>query len=93
VDSQAGFLREPAAETWNAGAGFEWIVICFDATTPKEIDFSLRAEFNWYANRLGIDLEDFPLELLVALGLGAEDLPRNRRVGRNVFWIGGTISF
>jgi hypothetical protein len=88
-----GFFENLLPNTWNVGAGFEWIVIRNYATPPKGIDFSLRADFTWYTNRLGLELEDIPLELLVALGYRAEDLPRNRWVWRNEFRIGGTISF
>mgnify|MGYP001545795330 FL=1 len=87
------FFENLLPNPWNAGAGFEWMVIRIDATPPKGIDFSLRAEYTWYTNRLGLELEDIPPELLVAMGFGAEDLPRNRWVWRNEFRIGGTISF
>jgi len=39
------------------------------------------------------DGDRLPARLLVALGFGAADLPRNRWVWRNEFWIRGTISF
>ncbi len=88
-----GLFENLLPNTWHAGAGLEWIVIRNFAPPPKGIDFSLRADFTWYTNKLGLDLEDIPLELLVALGLGAEDLPLDRWVNRTEFRIGGTISF
>lgn len=88
-----GLFENLLPNTWHAGAGLEWIVIRNFAPPPKGIDFSLRADFTWYTNKLGLDLEDIPLELLVALGLGAEDLPLDRWVSRTELRIGGTISF
>jgi hypothetical protein len=88
-----GFFENLLPNTWHAGAGLEWIVIRNYSTPPKGIDFSLRMDFTWYTNKLGLELEDTPLELLIDIGLGAEDLPKNRWVGRSEFRIGGTVSF
>ena len=41
------FFENLLPNPWNAGAGFEWIVIRLDAPPPKGIDFSLRAEYTW----------------------------------------------
>ena len=88
-----GLFENLLPNTWHAGAGLEWIVIRNYSTPPKGIDFSLRMDFTWYTNKLGLELEDTPLELLIDIGLGAEDLPKNRWVGRSEFRIGGTVSF
>jgi hypothetical protein len=88
-----GFFENLLPNTWHAGAGVEWIFVRNRSTPPGGIDFSLRADVTWYTNKLGLDLEDIPLERLIELGLDVEQLPRNRWVGRTEFRLGGTISF
>jgi hypothetical protein len=90
---QPGLFENLLPNTWHAGAGLEWIVIRNYAVPPKGIDVSLRVDFTWYTNKLGLDLADIPLERLIDLGFGADELPKNRWVGRSEFRIGGTISF
>jgi hypothetical protein len=42
-------------------------------------------------NGLGLDIADLPLESLVILGVTADELPRDRTVGRNQFFLGFNI--
>ncbi len=88
-----GLFENLLPNTWHVGLGVEWIVFRDYDTPPRGIDVSLRADYTWYTNKLGLELEDIPLELLVNLGVGAEDLPRNRWVWRNGLRLGATISF
>jgi hypothetical protein len=98
-EPDSDWIRQPSLfdnllpNTWHAGAGFEWILLRSRAIPPRGIDFSIRADVTWYTNKLGLDLEDIPLERLLELGLSVEELPQNRWVGRTEFRIGGTISF
>jgi hypothetical protein len=88
-----GFFENLLPNTWHAGAGLEWIVLKSYATPPKGFDFSVRIEWTWYTNRLGVELGDLPLESLVGLGVPASDIPVDRWVGRNEVRLGGTLSF
>jgi len=90
---QPSFFDNLLPNTWHAGAGGEWIVLRNRAIPPRGIDLSIRADVTWYTNKLGLDLEDIPVERLLELGLSVEELPRNRWVGRTEFRLGGTISF
>ena len=99
AEPNSGWVRKPGLfenllpNTWHGGAGIEWIVVRNRAIPPRGIDVSLRADFTWYTNKLGLDLEDIPLERLLELGVEVEELPRNRWVSRTEFRLGGTISF
>ncbi len=77
--------------TWSLGLGFEFIFNRSTASPPKGLDFSLIAEYVRGWNNLGLDLSDLPLESLVLLGVTADELPRNRTVGRNQFFVGLNI--
>jgi len=88
-----GLFENLLPNTWHLGAGFEWIVIRNYAVPPKGIDVSLRVDFTWYTNKLGLELADIPVERLIDLGFTADELPKNRWVGRTEFRIGGTVSF
>jgi hypothetical protein len=93
------WVRQPSLfdnllpNTWHAGAGLEWIVLKNYAAPPKGIDLSVRLEWTWYTNKLGLDTGDLPLETLVGLGVSADQLPRDRWVGRTEFRLGATLSF
>jgi hypothetical protein len=88
-----GFFENLLPNTWHAGAGIEWLVIRNYATPPRGIDLSLRLEWTWYTNKLGLDVGNLPLGTLVDLGVPASDLPLDRWVGRNEVRLGGTLSF
>ena len=98
-DPDSEWIRKPAffenllPNTWHAGAGLEWIVLKNYATPPKGIDLSLRIEWTWYTNKLGLNVSDLPLETLIEIGVPAEDLPSNRSVSRSELRIGATLSF
>lgn len=79
--------------TWHAGGGLELITIKSYAPPPQGVDLSLRGEWTVYSHNLGLDLADLPLETLVLLGRGANDLPRDRRVTRSEWKLGVTVSF
>jgi hypothetical protein len=88
-----GFFENLLPNTWHAGAGLEWIVLKNYATPPHGIDLSLRIEWSWYTNKLGIDFGDLPLQTLIEAGVPAADLPVNRSVGRSELRFGATLSF
>ncbi len=88
-----GLFENLLPNTWHAGAGIEWLVIRNYATPPRGLDLSLRLEWTWYTNKLGLDVKNLPLGTLVDLGLPAEELPLDRWVGRHEVRLGGTISF
>ncbi|MCL7976141.1 MAG: hypothetical protein M8863_02430, partial [marine benthic group bacterium] len=79
--------------TWHAGAGLEWLVLKNYAVPPRGLDLSVRIEWTWYTNKLGLDTGDLPLETLVDLGVSADQLPRDRWVGRTELRLGATLSF
>ena len=88
-----GLFENLLPNTWHVGAGIEWLVIRNYATPPRGIDLSLRLEWSWYTNKLGLDTGDLPLETLVELGVPPQDLPLDRWVNRNEVRLGGTVSF
>jgi hypothetical protein len=93
------WVRQPSLfdnllpNTWHAGAGLEWLVLKNYAVPPRGLDLSVRIEWTWYTNKLGLDTGDLPLETLVDLGVSADQLPRDRWVGRTELRLGATLSF
>ncbi len=77
--------------TWSLGAGFELIFIKSTARFPKGLDLSLVGEFVRAWNGLGLEISTLPLESLVLLGVTADELPRDRTVGRNMVFVGLNI--
>ncbi len=63
------------------------------AALPKGIDVSLIGEYVRAWNGLGLDIATLPLESLVLLGVTADELPRDRTVGRNQFFLGLNLGF
>lgn len=77
--------------TWSVGLGFEFLFNRSAAAPPKGLDFSLIAEYVRAWNGLGLDISTLPIESLVLLGVTADQLPRDRTVGRNQFFVGLNI--
>lgn len=77
--------------TWSFGVGFEWHIIRSTAALLKGLDVSLIGEYVRAWNGLGLDPSNLPLESLVLLGVTADELPRDRTVGRNMFFVGLNI--
>jgi hypothetical protein len=77
--------------TWSLGVGFEWHIIRSTAALPKGLDVSLIGEYVRAWNGLGLDPSNLPLESLVLLGVTADELPRDRTVGRNMYFVGLNI--
>jgi hypothetical protein len=77
--------------TWSFGLGFEFMLVKSRAALPKGLDFSIIAEYVRAWNGLGLDIGDLPLESLVLLGVTADELPRDRTVGRDQFFLGLNI--
>lgn len=77
--------------TWSLGFGFEFILIKSRAPVPKGLDLSIIAEYVRAWNGLGLDIANLPIESLVIIGITAEELPRDRTVGRNQFFLGLNI--
>jgi hypothetical protein len=98
---ESDWVRQPSVfpfenllpNTWHIGAGLELIAVRGYGGLPAGIDFSLSAEWQYYTNKLGLDTTGIPIEELIQLGVSAEDLPRERWVGRNVFNITATFSY
>lgn len=80
--------------TWHLGAGFEVFVIrSRRAAFPEGLDLAVKVDWKLLSHHLGLDFDDVPVEDLIGLGLPANALPRDRRVLRNVFQLGLTLSF
>jgi hypothetical protein len=77
--------------TWSLGLGFEFLLRKSRAALPGGLDLSIIAEYVRAWNGLGLDLADLPLESLVIIGVTADQLPRDRTVGRNQFFLGLNI--
>lgn len=79
--------------TWHVGGGFDFIIIKSYSSLPRGIDLSLRTEWVYYTHKLGLGPEDLDLLTFVLIGVEAEDLPTNRRIGRHEFKLGLTLSY
>jgi hypothetical protein len=77
--------------TWSLGAGFEFFLRRSRAKLPAGLDLSIIAEYVRGWNSLGLDVGALPIESLVLIGVTADELPRNRTVGRNQFFLGLNI--
>jgi len=96
IATQGELLADPDRDytvkfTWSLGFGFEFLIVKSRAALPKGLDFSIIAEYVRAWNGLGLDISDLPIEALVLLGITAEELPRDRTVGRNQFVLGLNI--
>lgn len=90
---QPGFFENLLPNTWHIGAGLELLAIKGYGGIPGGLDFSLAAEWLYFTNKLGVDEAGVAVEELIALGVPAEELPRERWVGRNVINLTATISY
>jgi hypothetical protein len=79
--------------TWHFGAGVELLATQNVGSLPGGLDVSLTAEWLHFTNKLGLDKLGLDIEDLVLLGVVADDLPRERWVGRNTFNLAATLSF
>ncbi|HSG81870.1 MAG TPA: hypothetical protein VLC48_06460, partial [Gemmatimonadota bacterium] len=79
--------------TWHIGVGLELLTIKGYGGVPGGLDFSLSAEWLYFTNKLGLDQTGVAIEELVRLGVGADELPRERWVGRNVVNLTATLSY
>ncbi|MEJ2371863.1 MAG: hypothetical protein P8Y07_13570 [Gemmatimonadales bacterium] len=77
--------------TWSLGLGFEYLFRRSRAALPGGLDISIVAEYVRAWNGLGLDIGNLPIESLVILGIPADELPRDRTVGRNQFFLGLNI--
>lgn len=100
-DPTSAWVRNPfknakylLPNTWHVGAGVDiGILRGRGPFIPSGIDFSLKIDWTMYTHSLGLDETGIPLELLVALGTTAADLPRDQRIFRHTLNLGGTLSF
>ena len=90
---QPGFFENLLPNTWHIGAGLELLAIKGYGGLPGGLDFSLAAEWLYFTNKLGVDATGVAVERLIQLGVPAEELPRERWVGRNVINLTATISY
>jgi hypothetical protein len=79
--------------TWHIGAGLELIAIRGYGGLPGGLDLSLAAEWLYFTNKLGVDATGVAVEELIRLGVPADELPRERWIGRNVVNLTVTISY
>ena len=96
IATQGELLSNPDRDysvqfTGSLGFGFEFFLRRSRAALPKGLDFSIIAEYVRGWNSLGFDPGQLPIESLVTIGITAEELPRNRTVGRNQFFVGLNI--
>ena len=88
-----GLFENLLPNTWHIGAGLELIAVKGYGGLPGGLDFSLAAEWLYFTNKLGVDATGVAIEELVQLGVPADELPRERWVGRNVINLTATISY
>jgi len=80
--------------TWHVGLGVDvGILRGRGPFIPSGIDFSVKVDWTLYTHTLGLDESGIPLDLLVALGTTAANLPRDQRLYRHTLSFGGTLSF
>jgi len=90
---QPGFFDNLLPNTWHIGAGLELLTIKGYGGLPGGLDFSLAAEWLYFTNKLGVNETGVPVEELIQLGVPADELPRERWIGRNVLNLTATISY
>jgi hypothetical protein len=84
-----GFIENLLPNTWHAGLGLELLAI----ETYGGVDLSLSAEWLYLTNKLGVDETGVAVEELIRLGLDADQVPRERWLGRNAVNLTATISY
>ena len=90
---QPSFFENLLPNTWHIGAGLELLAIKGYGGLPGGLDFSLAAECLYFTNKLGVDETGVAVERLIQLGVPADELPRERWIGRNVINLTATISY
>ena len=90
---QPGFFENLLPNTWHIGAGLELLTIKGYGGLPGGLDVGLSAEWLYFTNKLGVDATGVAIEELIQLGVAADELPRERWVGRNVINLKATISY
>jgi hypothetical protein len=88
-----GFFENLLPNTWHIGAGLELLTIKGYGGLPGGLDVGLSAEWLYFTNKLGVDATGVAIGELIQLGVGADELPRERWVGRNVINIKATLSY
>jgi hypothetical protein len=88
-----GFFENLLPNTWHVGAGLELLTIKGYGGVPGGLDFSLSGEWLYFTNKLGLDQTGVAIEEIIRLGLSADQIPRERWIGRNVFNLTATLSY
>lgn len=97
----SNWVRQPSVfpfknllpNTWHIGAGLELVTIRGYGGLPGGLDLGLSVEWLYFTNKLGVDATGVAIEELIQLGVPADELPRERWVGRNVLNFTATISY
>jgi len=71
--------------TFHFGFGLEFIILKSQAKFPKGFDLTIRGEYGFYYNNLGVDFSQISLEKLSLFFPTLGDVPANRTVNRQVF--------
>jgi hypothetical protein len=87
------FFDNLLPNTWHIGAGLELLTIKGYGGVPGGLDFSLSGEWLYFTNKLGLDQTGVAIEEIIRLGLSADQIPRERWIGRNVFNLTATLSY
>lgn len=87
------FFDNLLPNTWHIGAGLELLTIRGYGGIPGGLDFSLTAEWLYLTNKLGLDETGVAIREIILLGGTADELPRERWVGRNAVNLTATISY
>lgn len=90
---QPKFLDNVLPNTWHVGAGLELLTIEGYGGLPGGLDLGLSAEWLYLTNKLGVEETGVAIEEIIRLGVAAEELPRERWIGRNVVNLTATISY
>ncbi|UCF18763.1 MAG: hypothetical protein JSU87_12565 [Gemmatimonadota bacterium] len=90
---QPKFFENLLPNTWHIGAGLELLTIKGYGGLPGGLDLGLSAEWLLFTNKLGVDETGVAIEEIIRLGVSADDLPRERWIGRNVVNLTATLSY
>jgi hypothetical protein len=88
-----GFFENLLPNTWHYGIGIELIPIRRFARLPEGLDISLTLEWQRFHNKLGLEKVGVEIADLIQIGIPAEELPRERWVGRHAVSASLAVSF
>jgi hypothetical protein len=88
-----GFFHNLLPNTWHYGVGIEVIPVRKFAALPAGIDVGLTIEWQQFHNKLGLDQVGVDIADLIAIGVPADQLPRERWVSRHAISASLAISF